>query len=99
MNAQDIRELNEKLQEQMLNSQSPVEHDAGFKSLLLSLLAEIAAQNAEATALLKRHLNPSLGNDQDLSDSLKKQADEVLAYAQDFKDWQKKNSDLVKYPD
>jgi hypothetical protein len=43
--------------------------------------------------------NASLGNDQDLSDSLKKQADEVLAYAQDFKDWQKKNSDLVKYPD
>jgi hypothetical protein len=50
---------------------------------------------------LLRHesVNSSLRGDNDLSDSLNKQADEVLAYAQDFKDWQEKNSYLVKYPD
>ena len=50
---------------------------------------------------LLRHesVNSSLRGDNELSDSLNKQADEVLAYAQDFKDWQEENSDLVKYPD
>lgn len=43
--------------------------------------------------------NAALGNDQYLSDSLKKQADEVLSYAQNFKDWQRDNPDKVKYPD
>ena len=43
--------------------------------------------------------NAALGNDQDLSYSLKKQADEVLSYAQRFKAWQQENPDKVKYPD
>lgn len=43
--------------------------------------------------------NAALGNDQDLSYSLKKQADEVLSYAQRFKCWQLENPDKVKYPD
>jgi hypothetical protein len=34
-----------------------------------------------------------------LSDSLNKQADEVLEFAQKFKEWQESNSDLLKYPD
>ena len=67
----------------------------------------IRAQDRLSTAAvieyshLLRHesVNASLRGDNDLSDSLNKQADEVLAYAQDFKDWQEKNSDLVKYPD
>ena len=50
---------------------------------------------------LLRHesVNTSLRGDYDLSDSLSKQADEVLEFAQKFKDWQENNSDLVKYPD
>jgi hypothetical protein len=40
-----------------------------------------------------------LRGDENLSDSLNKQADEVLAYAQKFKDWQRENPDKVKYPD
>lgn len=50
---------------------------------------------------LLRHesVNSSLRGDYDLSDSLNKQADEVLEFAQKFKDWQENNSDLVKYPD
>ena len=43
--------------------------------------------------------NSSLRGDYDLSDSLSKQADEVLEFARMFKDWQENNSDLVKYPD
>ena len=43
--------------------------------------------------------NSSLRGDHDLSDSLSKQADEVLEFSQRFKDWQRDNSDLVKYPD
>ena len=37
--------------------------------------------------------------DYDLSDSLNKQADEVLEFAQKFKDWQKENPEKVKFPD
>ena len=50
---------------------------------------------------LLRHesVNASLRGDHDLSDSLSKQADEVLEFARMFKDWQENNSDLVKYPD
>ena len=50
---------------------------------------------------LLRHesVNASLRGDHDLSDSLSKQADEVLEFSQRFKDWQRNNSDLVKYPD
>jgi hypothetical protein len=50
---------------------------------------------------LLRHesVNSSLRGDKDLSDSLDKQADEVLAYAQKFKDWQRENPDKVKLPD
>jgi hypothetical protein len=50
---------------------------------------------------LLRHesVNSSLRGDKDLSDSLDKQADEVLAYAQRFKAWQQENPDKVKYPD
>jgi hypothetical protein len=50
---------------------------------------------------LLRHesVNASLRGAYDLSDSLSKQADEVLEFAQKFKDWQENNSDLVKYPD
>ena len=54
----------------------------------------------EYSHLLRREANKSiLRNDFDLSDSLAKQADEVLSYAQKFVDWQRENSDLVKYPD
>jgi hypothetical protein len=48
------------MQEQMLKSQSVVEHEAGFKSLLLSLLSEMAAQGAESNENLKRVINPPL---------------------------------------
>ena len=60
MKADDIRILNEKIQEQILNSKSVGEQEAGFKSLLLSLLSEMAAQGAESNENLKRVLNPPL---------------------------------------
>ena len=60
MKADDIRTLNERMQEQMLNSKSVEGQDAGFKSLLLSLLAEMAAQGAESNENLRRVLNPPL---------------------------------------
>jgi len=60
MKADDIRTLNERMQEQMLNSKSVEGQDAGFKSLLLSLLSEMAAQGAESNENLKRVLNPPL---------------------------------------
>ena len=67
----------------------------------------IRAQDRLSTAAvieyshLLRHesVNASLRGDHDLSDSLSKQADEVLEFSQRFKDWQRSNSDLVKYPD
>ena len=67
----------------------------------------IRAQDRLSTAAvieyshLLRHesLNASLRGAYDLSDSLIKQADEVLAYAQKFKDWQRENPDKVKLPD
>lgn len=59
MNAQDIRTLNEKMQEKMLNTHSDG-YEAGFKSLLLSLLSEMAAQQAESNENLKKILNPPL---------------------------------------
>ena len=67
----------------------------------------IRAQDRLSTAAvieyshLLRHesVNSSLRGDHDLSDSLSKQADEVLEFAQKFKEWQQNNSDLVKYPD
>jgi len=43
--------------------------------------------------------NALLRGDENLSDSLKKQADEVLSYAQKFKEWQQANPDKVKIPD
>ena len=58
MNAQDIRTLNERMQENILNAKSVGEQEAGFKSLLLSLLSEIAAQLAEANENLKKIANP-----------------------------------------
>jgi hypothetical protein len=60
MKADDIRTLNERMQEQMLNSKSVEGQDAGFKSLLLSLLSEMAAQGAESNENLRRVLNPPL---------------------------------------
>jgi len=60
MNAQDIRTLNERMQEQMLNAQTVGEQEAGFKSLLLSLLSELAAQQAEANRKWDMILYPSL---------------------------------------
>ena len=54
----------------------------------------------EYSHLLRREANKaSMRNEYDLSDSLTKQAAEVLEFAQDFADWQKENNDLVKYPD
>lgn len=54
----------------------------------------------EYSHLLRREANKAIDrNDFDLSDSLNKQANEVLEYAQKFADWQEQNSDLVKYPD
>jgi hypothetical protein len=60
MKADDIRTLNERAQEQLLNTQTINEYDGGFKSLLLSLLAEMAAQGAESNENLRRVLNPPL---------------------------------------
>jgi hypothetical protein len=60
MNAQDIRTLNERMQEQMLNAQTVGEQEAGFKSLLLSLLSELAAQQAEANRKWDMILYPPL---------------------------------------
>ena len=60
MKADDIRSLNEKMQEKMLNTKSVAEHEAGFNSLALSLFTEMAAQLAEANENLKRVLNPPL---------------------------------------
>lgn len=54
----------------------------------------------EYSYLLRREANKaSVREEYDLSDSLAKQADEVLEYAEKFKDWQRENNDLVKYPD
>jgi hypothetical protein len=54
----------------------------------------------EYSHLLRREANKaSMRNEYDLSDSLSKQAAEVLEFAQDFADWQHENNDLVKYPD
>jgi hypothetical protein len=54
----------------------------------------------EYSHLLRRESNKAvLRKDYDLSDSLDKQAKEVLAYAEKFMDWQEENSDLVKFPD
>ena len=54
----------------------------------------------EYSHLLRHESNKAhLRNEYDLSDSLNQQADEVLAFAQKFDDWQKGNSDLVKLPD
>ena len=47
MKAEEIRNLNGTLQEQILQAQSPAGRDAGVQSLQLSLMAEIAAQLAE----------------------------------------------------
>ncbi len=58
MKAQAIRELNERLQEQILKAQTPAEHDAGFQSLQLSVMTEIAAQLAEANEHLAKIANP-----------------------------------------
>jgi hypothetical protein len=60
MNAQDIRTLNERIQEQMLNAQTVGEQEAGFKSLLLSLLSELAVQMADANDYLKMYSNPPM---------------------------------------
>ena len=54
----------------------------------------------EYSHLLRRESNRAiLRNDYSLSDSLDKQAREVLTFAEKFVDWQTNNSDLVKYPD
>jgi hypothetical protein len=54
----------------------------------------------EYSHLLRREANKAIDrNDYDLSDSLNKQANEVLEYAQKFADWQRENNDLVKFPD
>ncbi len=61
MKADDIRTLNERAQEQLLNTQTINEYDGGFKSLLLSLLSEMAAQQAESNEYQKKCLaNPLL---------------------------------------
>jgi len=56
--AEEIRTLNEKVQEQILNAQTPAEHDAGFRSLHLSLMSEVAAQLAEISEHLRKIANP-----------------------------------------
>jgi hypothetical protein len=54
----------------------------------------------EYSYLLRREANRAAVRDEyDLSDSLSKQADEVMEYVENFVEWQKENSDLVKYPD
>ncbi len=54
----------------------------------------------EYSYLLRREANKAAVRDEyDLSDSLNKQADEVLEYAEKFRDWQRENNDLVKLPD
>jgi hypothetical protein len=59
----------------------------------------VAAVTEYSHLLRHESVNASLRGDHDLSDSLSKQADEVLEFARMFKDWQENNSDLVKYPD
>ncbi len=54
MTAYEIRELNVRLQDKALNTESVLQHEAGLKSLELSLLAEIAAQLAEHNAHMER---------------------------------------------
>jgi len=54
----------------------------------------------EYSYLLRREANrASVREEYDLSDSLNKQADEVLEYAEKFKEWQRNNNDLVKFSD
>ena len=60
MTADDIRELNHRLQEQMLNSQTVAEHEAGFKSLLLSIASEFVAQVAEMNEHLREIASPKV---------------------------------------
>lgn len=54
MTADEIRTLNEKLQAQMLEADSVAGHEAGMRSLQLSLLAEVAAQLAELNTHMGR---------------------------------------------
>jgi hypothetical protein len=60
MNAEGIRELNETMQKKMLETDSPAAWEGGVKSLQCSLLAEIAAQLAEANKYLKMYANPPM---------------------------------------
>ncbi len=52
MTAEEIRELNVKLQEKMLATKAAAAYDGAYKSMQLSLLAEIAAQIAELNTKL-----------------------------------------------
>jgi hypothetical protein len=60
MKAEDIRELNRKLQDEGLKTESIGAQDAGLKSLACSLLAEIAAQLAEVKEFLEIYTNPPM---------------------------------------
>lgn len=60
MKADDIRSLNEKMQENILNARSVGEQEAGFKSLFLSLLSELTAITAEINKKWDMILNPPL---------------------------------------
>jgi hypothetical protein len=63
MKADDIRELNRKLQEEGLKTESVGAQDAGMKSLVCSLLAELTAQVAEANVHLAKIANPLMAVD------------------------------------
>ena len=60
MTADDIRELNYRLQEQMLKSQTVAEREAGLKSLMLSIASEFVAQVAEMNEHLREIASPKV---------------------------------------
>jgi hypothetical protein len=58
MTSDEIRELNVRLQDEGLKTESVLAHEIGLKSLACSLLAELVAQIAEANEHLVKIANP-----------------------------------------
>ena len=64
MKAEEIRELNMKMQEQILSARSAAGQDAGFKSFALSIVTEFVAQMAEMNDSLRKIANPPVSNEE-----------------------------------
>jgi hypothetical protein len=58
MTPDDIRELNLRIQENILKAQTVAEQDAGFRSLALSIATEFVAQVAEIGESLRKISSP-----------------------------------------